>query len=715
MTADGTTILRSTCMMSHSGCGLLVHVRDGMVVKVEGDPDNPVTRGSLCPKGLAAVQFQNHPDRLLYPMRRVGERGEGRWERITWDEALNTVAARLAAIREEHGPQAVAVACGTGRPILQFLRRYGSVLGTPNHAGCPHMCWRPQLGSAQATFGRPIHYDLETTACMVVMGANWVHSNSGQAVFAREFMDVVARGATVITIDPRHSASAQQSTHWVRPRPGTDAALLLAWMQVIIAESLYDREFVSRWTSGFEELAATVADCTPEWAEGVTWVPADQIRETARVYATTKPACFTLGVAAEQSTNSFSTLRAAYILVALTGNVDVPGGNHFWENPMPGSRMKDLMGRHHISPEVSAKMIGYYPLVDGSSPGYTIWQSIVTGRPYPVRAVLAHGTNPVLTQENPRGLVAEAFKKVEFSVVMDFFLTPTAQLADIVLPAATYLEKNDLNLRTAINRGHLAYSRKVVEPRGEARDDREVFIEVCRRLGLDYGWESVDALLDWMLEPLGMTFAQLADVGPVWKERRYRKHESGGLRPDGQPGFATPTGKVELYSPALVELGLDPGPLYREPPESPVSTPDLAREYPLVLTSGSRVPTFFATQYFQLSWLREITPEPRVEIHPDTAAALGISDSQWVYIENQRGRCRQQARLTTGVDPRVVHADYAWWRPERPGAEPGLFDTWDSNINLLVSSDPPYDAAFGSTQMRGLLCRVYPVPEGEAS
>ncbi|MDO9065859.1 MAG: molybdopterin-dependent oxidoreductase, partial [Chloroflexota bacterium] len=175
-----TRVIHSTCMMSHSGCGILIHVKDGKVVKVEGDPDNPMTKGSLCPKGLAALQFEYHPDRLLYPQKRIGARGEGKWQRITWDEALDTIASRLLHIRQEFGPEAVAVACGTGRPILPYARRFGNALGTPHHAGLTHICWRPQLGAAQVTLGRPIHYDLQGTKCLVVMGANWVYTNSGQ-------------------------------------------------------------------------------------------------------------------------------------------------------------------------------------------------------------------------------------------------------------------------------------------------------------------------------------------------------------------------------------------------------------------------------------------------------------------------------------------------------------------------------------------------------
>jgi len=704
-------IVRSTCMMSHGGCGILVHVRDGTVVKVEGDPDHPITRGTLCPKGLAGVQLQNHPDRLLYPLRRVGARGEGRWERIDWDEALDIIAARLTEIRDASGPEAIAVSCGTGRAILQYARRFGNVLGSPHHAGVPHVCWRPQLGSAQMTFGRPIHYDLTTTECLVVVGANWVHSNSGQGIFAREFMDLVRRGTKVISIDPRLSAGAGQSSVWLQLRPGTDCALLLAWTQVIIAEGLYDAEFVSRWTTGFAEIAQGVAGCTPEWAERVTWVPAEAIRDSARLYATSKPACISVGVALEQSTNSFNTLRAAYNLVALTGNVDVPGGNTFWENPLPAARVKALVARDRVAPEATARMIGDFPLVDGSSPGHAIWRAIVTGEPYPVRAVLVHGSNPLLTQEDPSGLVEKALRQVEFLVVSDMFLTPTAQLADLVLPAATYLEKDDVNLRPVTNRGYLSCSVRAVAPRGEARDDREVFIEICRRMGLDYGFESISDLLDWLLEPAGVDMSTLAEGGPIQKEQVYGKHEIGKLRADGQPGFATPSGLIELVGDRLADQGLDPMPVYLEPPESPLSRPDLLEHYPLVLTTGSRLPMFFHTQYHELPWLQEIAPEPRVELHPDAAAELGIEEGMWVFVENQRGRCRQRARLTRGIDRRVVHADFAWWTPHHLGADPALSDSWRPNINLLVSGDPPYDQAFGSTQMRGLLCRVYPADE----
>lgn len=708
-------VIRSTCMMSHSGCGILVHVRDGRVVKVEGDPDHPLTRGSLCPKGLAAMQFEYHPDRLLYPHKRRGERGGGQWERISWDEALDTIAGRLKDLMERYGPESVAVACGTGRPILNYARRFGSTLGTPHHAGLPHICWRPQLGAATVLFGRPIHYDLKGTQCIVVVGANWLHSAFGQSIFPREFMDAWKAGAKIICVDPRLSPIASKSDVWLQLRPGTDAALLLSWINVIIEENLYDADFVRNWTVGFDELKEHVRGFTPEWAEGITWVPAEEIRRAARMYAASRPANATVGVAVEQSTNSLDTLRAFYTLVAITGNVDVPGGNHFWENPLPSSRVKELIGRELIPSELKEKMIGGYPLVEGSSPGYSLWQAIATRTPSQIKAVMVHGSNPVLTQENPLGLVTKALKGVEFLVVADYFMTPTAELADIVLPAATFLEKDDVNLRPVLNRGLLSVARKAVEPLGEARDDREIFIELLKRMGLDYGFGSVRELLDWILEPAGMTFGDLSERGWAEKTPRYRKYELGVLRPDGKPGFNTSSGKIEIYSESMIRMGLNALPGYKEPPDSPVSSPELNREYPLVLTTGARRPAFFHTQYHQIPWLREITPEPELEIHPDTAAGLGISDGDWAIVEDHRGKARFKARITPGIDPRVVHTDYAWWYPSEPGAlgsdasgvATGLHGAYRSNPNLLVSSDPPYDGGFGSTQLRGLLCRVY--------
>ncbi|MBM2830993.1 MAG: Molybdopterin oxidoreductase [Dehalococcoidia bacterium] len=696
-------VIRTNCGMCHGGCGVLAHVTGGKLVKVEGDPDCPASRGALCPQGLSATQYVYHPDRLKHPMKRVGQRGEGKWERISWEEALATIAGKLSEVREKYGPLGLAVCGGTGRPVSSQLRRFSNIWGTPNSLGTAHNCMYPTVATNHITYGNNHSADMENSSCIV----NWTfklpaHQGTGRK--ALNFIRGLKKGAKVISVDPYLSPLAAKSDIWLQIRPGTDCAMALAWLNEIIKGRLYDREFVDKWTFGFDRLAEHVERFTPEWAEQVTWVPAASIRQAARLYASSRPASIHSRVAWEFGTNSTNTGRSIYFLPAVTGNIDTPGGNIFWEEPLsPQQRLGVAM-----KPEDWSKAVGNFPLINRVRPvaRHAGFRAMLTGEPYPIKALMVHASNPIVTGENPRGLIYEAMMKLDFISVMDVFMTPTAELADIVLPASTPFERDNLHVPSGPDSyvpPTLCAAPKVIEPLWEARHDVEVFIEVLKRVGLSYGAECVDEYLDVSLKPIGLNFAQLKEMGWVSRPQEWKKYERGLLRPDNKPGFNTPSGKVEFYSRELEKLKLDPLPVHKEPPESPVSTPELLESYPLVLTTGIRSPVFFHTQYRQLPWTREIHSEPRVRINTETAAKFGIENNDWVWIESPRGRCRQRALLTTGMDPRVVLAEHGWWFPESPGAEHGA---WEANINLLTDSEH-HDPGLGSTPMRSLLCRVY--------
>jgi anaerobic selenocysteine-containing dehydrogenase len=695
------TIIRSTCWSCSAACGVLVYVKEGMIWRIEGDPQHPRTKGSLCSKGLATTQMQYHPQRLTHPMKRVGKRGAGQWRRISWQEALDTIASKLRQIRQENGPEAVAVISGGSKPVLSHSRRFANALGTPNHGSVPHICSRPYGGVARSVIGSPLEYDITNAKCIVCVGSNWLHTQWAQHCYAAEFMTAKKSGAHIITIDPRFSMTANHSTDWLQIRPGADGALLLAWLHVIINEGLYDEKFVEDWTTGFPELKEHVQSFSPEWAAKITWLEADQIRETARIYATTKPACITVGVGLEQTLATQGALHALCALAAITGNIDVQGGNIIEMSPFPAHAQRDFAGSS-LLPREARKPLSAIPLIPGAIAGYAVWKAILTGQPYPIQAVLVHGGNPLVSNEDARRLVFAALQKVNFLVVMDIFPTPTAEMADILLPAATWLEKDDLNHRRAL----VSASPKIVEPVGEAKDDREVFIEILKRLGLTYGADSVMETLDQLLSSIRMTYQQLRERGYLVSPFEERKYTTGRLRVDGERGFNTPSGKVELCCNHFAELGLPCLPHYQEPPEGPYSTPELLREYPLILTNGGRRPNYIHTQFRQLSWLRQLAPEPEVEIHPETAASLGICEDDWVVVEGTHGRFCQKARLTRGIHPKVVHAEFGWWFPEEPADGGQLHGAWKANVNVLTKH-VPQDPACGSTPLRAMLCKIY--------
>jgi anaerobic selenocysteine-containing dehydrogenase len=700
--ADTTTILKSTCRSCHGGCGVLLHVRGDQLVRVEGDRESPLNHGRLCPIGTVTVDLVYHPDRLKYPLRRVGARGFGKWERISWDQALDEISERLLAIRREFGAEAIALGTGTGRHHIRWVSRFGHALGTPNWCEPGFaQCFHPRVNTCLLTFGDfPVSdYTGDVSPdCIMFWGHNPTNSGpDGETRF--NVLEALEHKPKIIVIDPRQTDLAKRAEVWLQIRPGVDDALALSMLNVIISEKLYDEPFVARWTHGFEALRQRVRDCSPEWADPITWVAAEKIRAAARLFATTKPALLEWGCAIEHTPKCIQTVRAVSMLPALTANIDVPGG---WVFGMHGlGRFPSLI--ENLTPEANAKRLGadQFKLLGGEGADLpaahipTLLRAMREGKPYPVKAFLVFGNNTLSTYANT-ALVYDSLMKLDFMVCADLFMTPTAELADIVLPAASWPELNQLAGLPTIAANVVLAQQKAVRI-GECKSDEEIFVELARRMKLPVGTETVEDVLDAQLAAgkVGMTFDQLKQRGFFQVPFKYRKFEDGG--------FKTPTGKIELYSTRLEALGYPPLPYYEEPPESPISSPEVARNYPLVLTTGGRISFFFNSEHRQLANLRKARQHPLAEIHPETAAGYGIVDGDWMWIETRRGRMQQKAKLTTGIDPRVIHAEHGWWFPEEPAPEYGI---WKSNVNLLTDNQPPYDPAMGTYQLRALLCRV---------
>ncbi len=697
----GNAVLKSVCRSCHGGCGALMHVQDGELIKVEGDPDSPLNKGRLCPIGIATKDLVYHPDRLKYPMRRKGKRGSGEWERISWEEALKEIADKLQAIKEEFGPEAIVMGTGTGRHHIRWVSRFGHALGTPNWCEPGFaQCFHPRINASLLTFGDfPVcDFTGDTPAELILYwGHNPIHSGpDGETRF--NVRDSLASKPRIIVIDPRETYLAKKADLWLQLRPGTDDALALAMLNVMITEEIYDREFVEKWTHGFEALAERVKDNTPEWAEEITWVKADDIREAARLFAQTKPSLMEWGVAIEQTPNCIQTVRAVSMLPAITGNIDIPGA---WVFGMGGiGRFPSLI--ENLSEEANAKRLGAnrFKMLCGEGADLpaahipTVLQAMRESKPYPVKAFMVFGNNTLTTYGNS-SQVYESLMKLDFMVCADLFMTPTAELADIILPAAAWPELNQVaGLPTRAANVVLA-QQKVVQV-GECKSDEEIFVELARRMNLDCCTEPVEDVLDEQLEAgIGMTFDELKKKGFYKVPFKYRKFE--------EAGFKTPTGKIELYSTRFEDMGYDPLPYYEEPPESPISTPGVAEDFPLVLTTGGRIPFFFNSEHRQIKRLRKAQADPLAEIHPVTAKKLEIEEDDWMWIETRRGKMRQKAKIWDGIDPRVIHVEHGWWFPEKPAPEYGV---WESNANLLTSNLPPYDPQMGTYHLRGLLCRV---------
>ncbi len=684
--------VRTICRSCHGGCGVIAHVKDGKVIKVEGDPNSPISYGTMCTKGLAVTQLAYHPDRILYPMKRT----DAGWQRISWDEALDTCAERFGAVIEKYGPEAIVIGQGTGRDYESHFSRFGNLLGTPNVITAGHMCYLSRIGAGMITCGSLPVCDYENKPkCIVIWACNPLWTNPDEYKGAG-FWQAYDAGAKLICIDPRKSFYAGKADLWLQLRPGTDAAMALGFFHVIIEEELYDKAFVDQYIHGWDAFAERVRKDYPvERVADITWVDPELIRAAARLYATTKPAGIHWGVPTEQTLNCTDFSRTAIGLMAATGNLDAPGGNVLHLRP-PVRSISDFSAHGELSREQQKKRLGgeQYKLatrmtINTPKP---VWDAILTGKPYPVRAGYFEGSNPLLTRANARE-VYRALSSLDFLVVADFFLTPTAELANIFLPAGTWLEQDHVADNWKFH-GYVSARQKVVEI-GECWQDHRIFMELGKRMG-QHWWDTVEDALDWLLEPSGLSWEEFKKVGIIRGELEYHKYR--------EKGFRTPTGKVEVYSTILDKWGRDPLPKYTEIKESPVSTPELTEKYPYILNSGLRTATFFHSANRQIPWLREIRPDPLMEVHPETAKKHGIEEGDWVWIESPRGRVRQRAKLNEGLDPRVVVAEHGWWYPEIKTPDHG----WDiSNINILTDNSPEStDPVMGSTTLRVLLCNI---------
>ncbi|MCP4755717.1 MAG: molybdopterin-dependent oxidoreductase [Proteobacteria bacterium] len=703
---ETSRVVRSACRMCHGVCQVLVHLEGDRVVKVTGDRESPTSRGYICAKGRASAEYLYHPDRITTPLRRKGERGQNKWEPISWDEAYDEMADRLGTIRRESGSEYFALLQGTGRPYIGFTQRFTNAFGSPNFVGVAHICYAPRVAASVITMGTLPVCDVygfggKNPECVVLWGCNFTHSGASDGMCASTVLTAVKNAQKVIVVDPRQTRPAKNADHWLQIRPGTDGALALAMIQVIIQEGLVDRDFVDNYTLGYEELVEHVKEYTPEWAAGITRLKADDIRAVARTYAITSPACIQWGNAVDMSASNLQTGRAMLILRALTGNIDVPGGDVVWVHPEK-VRMKSpfanpgFVGREFL-PKEKAKLAldrRKYPVLGAIHPP-TFWKSIVEADPYRIKALWIMGANPLLTHTNSLQ-TEKALGLVDYIVASDLFMTPTTQFADLFLPVSTWLERDDV---VNVHKQWCVLAQKKVAQVGEVKDDREVMIQVARRLGLtrEFPWEDFRDLLDWQLEKTGLSFEEFCEKGILQGPMRYHKYKEEGF-------FKTRSGKFEIRSGFLDYKKASPLPVYREPPLTPVSAPKVAAEYPLILIAGAYIRYFFHSEFRQIESLRRKNPDPLVEIHPRTAASLGISDGDWVWVESPENRVRLRARFFDGIAEDVVCAQHAWWFPEE---EPPEYGWKKSSINLLFG-EMEYDPDTGSESIKSGLCRIYP-------
>jgi len=712
----------------HDGCGVVVYTdkETGKFVKVEGDEQNPYYQGRLCMRCLDVAEAIYHPDRLLYPMKRdPKDRGKAdKWTRITWDEAYDIIDEKFTKIRDEFGGKSIIFASGTGRVTPPINARLGYALGSIQysyfHSG--NACYVPRVAAANTIMGCytcpdfsmqfPDRYDNPEWVApknIFVWGNNPLIANA-DGNLGHWIVDCMQRGSKLVVVDPRLTWLASRAELWLQLRPGTDSMLALAMSKYIIENKLYDAEFVENWCYGFDEYYEAVEPYDLDWAAEVTWLEKEDIIRAAELMAE-QPTAVQWGLALDMNLQCITASQAVHNLWCITGQVDRPGGMITVHDPYNTEVWLPPDPREVFTPEQEKERIGStYEMITNSGmvqcQADSMIDQLVTGRPFKIHAAWIQSTNPLACcAQDPEPRVEKGLKNCDFVVGVDCFMTPTLMAnCDVVLPLCFYPERE--GLRSVWY--YIQNTNKACEPMGESKDDFQINWELGRRWNKDlWPGETLEDYFSYLIQEAGITYDDSRKMNWIYPEFHYFKYAKGEQRPDGELGFNTITGRIELYSLLLKGWGQKPLPYYAEPPMSPYSQPELYEEYNLVLTTGARHYQSFHSEHRQMNRLRASYPDPRFEIHPDAAAARGIVEGDWCWIESPVGRCRERAHVTPIVDPRVVQADHGWWFPEADPEDQGegCFATYARNINVVLPSECG-DTGFGN-QSKCYLCKVY--------
>jgi anaerobic selenocysteine-containing dehydrogenase len=788
---SSTEKIKGYCSQCTCYCPTVASVKNGTFIEVRPDEEHP-NACDLCPKGLAGPELVYNRQRLRYPLRRTRPKGDPDpgWERIGWDEALDTIANELNQIKTQFGPEAVVFArCGPGgSPMSEtfpWIQRLANAFGTPNSVETTHICNWHKDQCSRYTFGKEYLAqrtlpDFEHANCILVWGNNPHATRYAQL---RDIKRGLERGARLIVIDPRRIPLAGMADLWLQVQPGTDGLLALSMINVMLEENLYDHEFTRDWTTApflvrddngsflkgsdledeadplsyvivnssskkpetyisgtrltiepaldmsltlelatgekvgcktvFRLLRELVSEYPPHRSEASTWVPADKVRDAVKMFATEKPACWYSYNGLEQSISASQTNRAISVFYALTGNYDTRGGNVLF----PAPSVNQINGLEFLDSEVAQRRLGFQerPLGPAGTVGavqaYELYKAILTAQPYPIKGMVGFGGN-IITSSAPSMLAKEAVSKLDFHIQCELFLTPTAELADIVLPAASFWESLGVraNFRSPRATTHVQLREPVIPPQHDSWPDMKVIFEMSKRLGLgDRFWDGdIESAFNFMVAPSNITIEQLRrNPGGIslnlrLEYEKYAKKDSSGRF----LGFDTPSKRVELYSQVFKEHGHDPLAVWKEPPTFHFARTDLASKYPLILINVKLL-QYSHGQHRAIPSLRKAVPYPFVEINITKASELGIEPGERVILESPHGNITLRAEPTDVVPYNVVSTQHGWWQEcqdlDLPGFDPYSKD--GANVNLLHGTEE-IDVISGSLPLKGYPCNI---------
>lgn len=695
--------LCSICDPSHH-CGVDCYVKDGEIIRIEGTPEHPYNHGKLCTKGSAMRNYIYREDRLRTPLKRVGERGEGKFEPISWDEAYAIIAERLNAVKETYSPHSVAFMSGYCKWYRPILHRFAHVFGSVNFATDDSTCSAAKVIADKVTAGSGAGPDMGHANTFLGWNYDGYYSAHLSVSGVQKLKE---RGGKVIIIDIRDTpATKNLADIFLKINPGTDGALALGMGKLIIDEGWLDKEYVEKYTYGFEEYKKLVDEYPLDKVSGITGIPKEKIYEATKLYATNGPAAANYSASAlVHHINGFNSHRAILCLSALTGNFDRAGGNV----PNPASYIHKPAGfktrehefRSNRYPKDGTRRIGAerYPLWEAQFDEFQamdLLRQLEEEKPYPVKAILGFGINAKMYPESDKFLKAIK-EKLDFFVDVDLFMTLTAKYADIVLPACSSVERSELK---AYQGGYLVYTQPAIPPLYESKPDVDILCELARVMDLDdeYLKAGYEASLDWIIDGCGLTVADLKKSSlPVKVPAAKWPVKPGNCLANG---FKTPTGKFEFYSKAIEAIdpryGLDPLPSYRDSLEDQ-NDPETRERYPFYLCTGARLAHAIHSRLHETPWLRGLRPDPLCEIHPEDAERLGIREGDKVALTSPYGEIYMKAKLTGKAKPGVLMT---------------LHGYTEANVNKLIGRNhtDPYS---GFPGFKGMRCGLRRCEEGE--